>query len=275
MGSSPPLRLGAQPIAGRVGAVVGGIDLREPLGTEAVEQLHWLMAERGVVIFTEQKLDPAGHRAFAQQLGAIRVPPDYFPTLRDEGYPEIGVLDSDADGLRAPYWHADVTWAAQPPRYSVLHMRACPDMGGDTMWVSLIEGYEQLSVPLRRFVEPLIAEHALGERSALHPVVHRHPVTGRLGLSVNPLWTRRITDLDDKESQAVLNLLYDKVLQPEATCRWRWHVGDIGVWDNHFVWHYAINDYDEAPRVIHRIEIEGESLIPAAHREARGSAATG
>jgi len=63
-----------------------------------------------------------------------------------------------------------------------------------------------------------------------------------------------------------LNLLYDKVLQPESICRWRWHVGDIGIWDNHFVWHYAIDDYGDAPRVIHRIEIEGEPLIPAAPR---------
>ncbi len=270
MGTSPPLHLGAQPIAGRVGAAIGGIDLREPLGAEEVEQLHRLLAERGVVIFTDQKLDPAGHRRFAQQLGVIRMPPDYFPTLREEGYPEIGVLDSKSDGLRAPYWHSDVMWAAQPPRYSVLNMRVSPDSGGDTMWVSLIEGYEQLSVPLRRFIEPLVAEHALGERSALHPVVQQHPVTGRLALSVNPLWTRRITELDDKESQAVLTLLYDKVLQPESICRWRWHVGDIGIWDNHFVWHYAINDYDDAPRVIHRIEIEGNALIPATSSQAQG-----
>jgi taurine dioxygenase len=271
MGTSPPLHLGAQPIGGHVGAVISGIDLRESLGAEEVERLHRLLAERGVVIFTDQKLDPAGHRRFAQQLGTIRNPPEYFPTLRGEGYPEIGVLDSKDDGFRAPYWHADVTWSAQPPRYSVLHMRESPDTGGDTMWASLIEGYEQLSVPLRHFVEPLTAEHALGERSALHPVVQRHPVTGRLALSVNPLWTRRIPDLDEKESQAVLGLLYDKILQPESICRWRWHVGDIGIWDNHFVLHYAINDYGDALRVVHRIEIEGEALIPVAHSDAQGT----
>lgn len=274
MGTSPPLRLGAQPIAGHVGAVISGIDLHEPLGAEEVEQLHWLLAERGVVIFTDQKLDPAGHRKFALQLGTIRTPPDYFPTLRDDGYPEIGILDSKPGGPRAPYWHADVTWAAQPPRYSVLHMRVNPDAGGDTMWASLIEGYEQLSLPLRRFIEPFTAEHALGERSTLHPVVQRHPVTARLALSVNPLWTQHIRELDHKESQAVLSLLYDKILQPESICRWRWHVGDIGIWDNHFVLHYAIDDYDDAPRVIHRIEIEGEALIPAAHGNAQDNGST-
>lgn len=270
MGSLPRLRLGAQPIAGRVGAAIDGIDLREPLGPDEIEQLHWLLAERGVVIFTDQKLDPAGHRTFAQRLGDIRMPPDYFPTLRDEGHPEIGVLDSKPGGARAPYWHADVTWAAQPPRYSVLHMIVTPVAGGDTMWASLIEGYQQLSVPLRRFVEPLVAEHTLGERSASHPVVQRHPVTGRLALSVNPLWTQRIPELDETESRAILSLLYDKILQPESICRWRWHVGDIGIWDNHFVLHYAINDYDDAPRVIHRIEIKGGALIPPTDGE-RGS----
>jgi taurine dioxygenase len=272
---SPPFRLGAQPIAGRVGAVIGDIDLREPLGAQQIEHLHWLLAERGVVIFTDQKLDPVAHQTLAQQLGAIRVPPDYFPTLRDEGHPEIGVLDSKPGGARAPYWHADVTWAAQPPRYSVLHMRVCPDAGGDTMWASLIEGYDHLSEPLRRFIEPLTAEHALGERSASHPVVQRHPVTGRLALSVNPLWTRRITELDEKESGAILSLLYDKILRPESICRWRWHIGDIGIWDNHFVLHYAIDDYGDAPRVIHRIEIEGGALIPATRSNAQSSEFSG
>jgi taurine dioxygenase len=252
-----------------VGAAIGGIDLREALDAEQVEQLHWLLAERGVVIFTDQKLDPIGHRTFAEQLGRIRMPPEYFPTLLDAGYPEIGVLDSKPGGARAPYWHADVTWSEQPPRYSVLHMRVSPNAGGDTMWASLIEGYEQLSAPLRRFIEPFVAEHALGERSASHPVVHRHPVTGRLALSVNPLWTRRILGLDDKESQAVLSLLYAKILQPESTCRWQWHDGDIGIWDNHFVLHYAVDDYGDAPRVVHRIEIEGEALIPATDSNAQ------
>ena len=41
--------------------MISGTDLYAALGAEETEHLHWLLAERGVVIFTDQKLDPAGH----------------------------------------------------------------------------------------------------------------------------------------------------------------------------------------------------------------------
>jgi taurine dioxygenase len=144
------LQLGARRIAGRAGAVIDAVDLRDELSEETISDLHRLLGERGVVIFTNQKLDPPSHLAFARQLGEIRIPPDYFPTLREQGYPEIGVLVSEPGrGNGADTWHADVTWSPRPPRYSVLHMQVTPPAGGDTMWASLTEAYERLSAPSR------------------------------------------------------------------------------------------------------------------------------
>jgi taurine dioxygenase len=79
---------------------------------------------------------------------------------------------------------------------------------------------------------------------------------------VNPLWTRRILELTPTESEAMLALLYDIETRPEGICRWRWQEGDVAIWDNHFVLHYVVQDYGDAHRVIHRVEIEGEPFVP-------------
>ena len=252
--------------AGHLGATVHGLDLAAGLGESQVTRLQAALADHGVLVLPDQHLDAEQHRAAALAFGAIRTPPDYLPSLAGDGRPEIGVIETtNVIGTQAATWHADVTWLASSPRYSILNMRATPPAGGDTMWASQIAAHDRLSDAMRAFVTPLVAEHGLGDdpdRSARHPVVHRHPISDRRALSVNPTFTRRIVGLSDRESDAILELLYDEILQPESVCRWRWSAGDLAIWDNHFVLHYAIADYGDEYRRIERIEIEGEPLLP-------------
>jgi taurine dioxygenase len=257
--------LRVEPIAGVIGAVVRLDDpWAIPLDAERVEELHGLVARHGVLVVRGLELERAEHLALARQLGEVRLPPEYFPTLRDQGFPEIGTLVSPGMGSYTDVWHSDVTWSPQPPRYSILHMRTCPPAGGDTMWASLVDAHDQLTEPMRAFLEGLTAEHSSGEqRCAVHPVVQVHPVTGRHALAVNPLFTKRIVELGDAESRAVLDLLFATITRPEAVCRWSWREGDLAIWDNHFVLHYVVQDFGDQARVIERIEIEGEGLIPA------------
>jgi taurine dioxygenase len=269
-------RFVVRPLAGHVGAEIRGIDLHDPLDADTIDEVREVLADRGVVVFTGQTLGCEGHRTLARQLGEIRFPPDYLPTLKNDGYPEISVLSTENGfGTRADKWHADVSWAPTPPRYSILHMQVVPEVGGDTMWASQFDAYDRLSEPMKRFLEPLTVEHGLpsGPAGATHPLVHQHPITGRRALFVSPTFTHRIVELDDAESEAVLAHLYRTSTAPEAVCRWRWSEGDIAVWDNHFVLHYAITDYGSAPRTIHRIEVEGQPLIPALADPARTAAA--
>jgi taurine dioxygenase len=259
-----------EPIAGVLGVVVHVDEpWTFPLATPLVDALHSLVARHGVVVLRGLDLDRAGHLALGRQLGEIRNPPEYFPTLRDEGFPEIGTLVSPGMGSMTDVWHSDVTWSPRPPRYSILHMRTCPPAGGDTMWASLTDAHDRLSGPMRRFLEGLTAEHSSGaERRAVHPVVQVHPITGRHALAVNPLFTKRIVELDDDESRAVLDLLFGAITRPEGVCRWSWREGDLAIWDNHFVLHYVVQDYGDSPRVIERVEIEGQPLVPVgSHRD--------
>ncbi len=268
MSASPTIPLSARPIAGLLGAELPEIDLSEPLTAEVVAQIKATLTEYGVVVFPRQDIGPAEHVALARALGEIKFPPDYFPeTLRDSGFPEVSVISTQNElAYLTDRWHADVTWMPNPPRYSILHMQQLPPAGGDTMWSSQYAAYDWLSEPMKQFLEPLTVRHQLPgspDHASDHPVVCRNPVSGRKALFINKVFSMRINELSEAESDAVLAFLVSHSVQPEFVCRWRWTDGDVAIWDNHYVQHYAIADYRPHPRKIHRIEIVGEPPVAA------------
>ena len=206
-------------------------------------------------------------RRWPAALGRPKLPPEYIPTLAADGHPEICVLSTDNQlAYASSLWHSDVTWAERPPKYSILHMQVSPAVGGDTMWSSQHVAFETLSAPMQAFLESLTAHHQHPIDAGIgadHPLVCRHPVTGRKALFCNRTFTEKINELEPHESTAVLAMLYAHAARPEFSCRWRWTNGDVAIWDNHFVQHYALGDFGAAARKIHRIEIEGEPPIPA------------
>ena len=134
------------------------------------------------------------------------------------------------------------------------------------MWSSQHVAFETLSAPMQAFLETLTAWHQHPIDATIgadHPLVCRHPATGRNALFCNPTFTQKINELDPTESSAVLAMLYAHAARPEFSCRWRWNAGDVAIWDNHFVLHYALGDFGAASRKIHRIEIEGEPPVAA------------
>ena len=97
-------------------------------------------------------------------------------------------------------------------------------------------------------------------------MVRTHPETGRKALWVNRLWVNRgwtsmIAGLQYKEGQGLLEFFFDYMEQPESTCRWSWSVGDIAIWDNRCTLHYALLDFGDATREIHRVILAGD--VPA------------
>jgi taurine dioxygenase len=258
--------LDVKPIAGALGAHIHGVDLDGSLTPDVVADIETMLARFGVVFFTGQNLDVDGHARLASALGRPKLPPEYIPNLAAEGHPEICVLSTENQfAYASSMWHSDVTWEAAPPRYSILHMQESPDVGGDTVWSSQHVAFETLSGPLQVFLRPLTARHQHPIDLSVgvdHPLVCRHPVTDREALFCNKTFTQKINELAALESTTLLNMLYSHAARPEFTCRWRWSNGDIAIWDNHFVQHYALGDFGAARRKIHRIEIEGAPPIP-------------
>ncbi|MCA9510377.1 MAG: TauD/TfdA family dioxygenase [Myxococcota bacterium] len=277
--STPPFQV--RPIAGALGAEVTGVALGD-LDENGFAKLRDLLREHLVLFFPEQHLAPDAHRAFALRFGPPEIHP-FIPKL-DDAHPEIVVLRAGG-GYIADVWHTDVTFDASPPVCSVLNALEMPASGGDTMWSNQHLAYEALSAPIRALLAGLHARHDASnyghpENHAIHPVVRRHPETGRPSLFVNRQFTRRIVELSRDESEALLALLFDHAEKAEFTCRYAWRPGTIGIWDNRCTQHCAVNDY-EGERVISRVTILGDDPQPAfetprwdAFRPRRLSAAT-
>jgi len=274
-----------RPIAGSLGAELHGLDLRESLAPATIDEIERALCDHLVIFFPEQELDADQHVAFSRTLGEVFTDhPPYLPTLED--HPEVVVLSGRAGG-RADVWHTDITINPRPPKGSILYMKQAPEFGGDTMWANLYLAYEALSGPMKRYLGELTAVHDLqggggaglagrsgGKVSAYgsveskpragalpdaeHPVVRTHPVTGKRCLFVNPTFTSHIKGASRAESDAILGYLYAHMVQPEFICRRRWSEGDVGIWDNRCTMHYAIADYGDANRVIHRTTLVGD-----------------
>jgi alpha-ketoglutarate-dependent taurine dioxygenase len=270
------------PLTGTFGAEVSGVDLRKGLGPG---ELGALLCEHRALVFRDQQVSRADQVALARTLGE---PTPAHPVVPgDPEHPEILDLDG-AKGGRNARWHTDVTFVATPPACSVLVADELPAFGGDTLWADTRSAYERLAPGLRRLVDDLDAVHriaplaywgepfdtalsrddaeALYRQAAdvppvLHPVVRVHPVTGRPSLFVNPGFTTHIAGWSRHESDGLLRLLHEHMVQPELTLRHRWRNGDVLMWDNRATMHYAVDDYGTTPRRMRRVTVRGDAPV--------------
>ena len=268
------------PLTGRLGAEIIGADIRNADNFDAIQAAF---AKHSVIVLRDQNAQPEDHLEFARRFGSINVNRFFKPV---EGYPEIATVLKEKDQKEAvgEGWHTDHSYDQVPAMGSILHAIEMPPYGGDTLFVSMAAAYEALSPKMRKFLDGLTAVHSsrhvfgatvldseaaktgrLGNaeaavQDARHPFVITHPLSGRRGLYVNPVFTTHIEDLARDESTAILTMLYDHCKQPEFQCRIRWRAGDITMWDNRATWHKAINDYHGFRRLMHRITVEGVPL---------------
>lgn len=267
-------RISVAPIAGALGAEVSGVDLGQPLDQQTETELHDAWMKHLVLFFREQNIGAAEHKSFARRFGELHVHP-VLPSRRDEGHPEIIVLESDET---RPYvaenWHSDVTFERKPPLGSVLRGAIIPEFGGDTMWSSMYAAYEALSSAMQRVLSELHAVHDGGQFRAVatekqkeelaknekttHPMIRTHPVTGRKGIFVNAGFTRKIVGMRSKESAALLHFLFEHVTSPEFVCRFRWRPNSIAMWDNRCTQHRVVTDNLKAHRRMERVTICGD-----------------
>ena len=273
-----------KPIAGVIGAEIGGVDLSEPLTTEEVNAIRTALLKWKVIFFRDQYIGPDQQIAFGRRFGQVTKAHPTLPPL--DGYPEVLELSSEAYQLEDEpmhsyenLWHTDVTFVHNPPLGSILRAVTVPEHGGDTGWSNLVAAYESLSDPLRRLADGLVAVHRnelhleLGAHKAgplrdkftssayttAHPVVRVHPETGERALFVNPQFTSHIVGLRNRESRRLLELFYEAISDPRNTVRFRWEPGSIAFWDNRSTAHLAAFDHlGIQTRVHHRITLAGD-----------------
>ncbi|AFC45431.1 MULTISPECIES: TauD/TfdA dioxygenase family protein [Mycobacterium avium complex (MAC)] len=268
-------------LGSRIGARIDGVSLGGHLDDAAVETIRRALLTHKVVFFRHQHhLDDEQQLDFARLLGTPIGHPA-ASALAAKHMPVITPIDSEYG--KATRWHTDVTFAANYPAASILRAVTLPSYGGSTLWASTVAAYQHLPEPLKHLVENLWALHTnrydyvsteavmsmsdaqRAFRQAFekpdfrteHPVVRVHPETGERALLAGD-FVRGFVGLDNHESSVLLELLQRRITMPENTIRWAWAPGDVAMWDNRATQHRAIDDYDDQPRLMHRITLMGD-----------------
>ena len=216
-----------------------------------------------VVVLRQQNIGASLQRDLVSRFGPLFLHHADEGVLYVDGLPEVLEMRKEADGTRlfgGSDWHADVTFRKPAGYASFLHARVLPPLGGDTAFASCIAAFETLSPGLQSFLENLQAVHSYDgpdapdhpTETAIHPVVRVHPVSGKRGLYINRMFTRRFEGMTEAESRPLLEYLYAQMARTELTFRHRWQAGDLVIWDNRFTLHYPINDFTGHPRLLHR-----------------------
>lgn len=247
-----------KPLSAALGAEVRGVNLSRISAAEA-QVVESLLVENQVLFFPDQHLSVEEHVRFGRLFGELEGHPHLENPFTE--HPEIFELAASQGGI-ADEWHTDLTFLPEPALLSVLQMKQCPDVGGDTMWSSLFAAYDALSDPMKELCEGLTAlhdalPHGQPEKMAIHPVVRVHPVSGKKALYVNEHFTRRIVELNAEESNLLLGHLTRWVARPTFTVRYRWSPGTVAMWDNRATQHCVLNDF-EGERIIQRVTIVGD-----------------
>ena len=274
------------PIAGAIGAEIGGVDLSQPLDDATFAEVRKAFDEHLIIFFRDQKITPEQHLAFAGRFGEFDIHP-FAAGLPD--HPEVLPVIKETDdhgGNFGGLWHSDVTFYERPPLGSILYGIDVPEYGGDTLFANQYLAYETLSDGMKEMLDGMTAVHSAtrvygnsgssvnrfgagvksmkvrtgddADETVEHPIIRLIPETGRKALFVNGSYTIRFSGWTEAESKPLLDYLCAHAARPEFTCRFRWQKGSIAFWDNRCAQHYALNDYHGQRREMHRVTIVGE-----------------
>jgi alpha-ketoglutarate-dependent taurine dioxygenase len=269
-------RFELRPLTGTLGADITGVDLSGEIDEVLTGEIRSALARYHVLAIRDQKLTPETLHRFARRLGPFSGNPIHVPI---EGFDDIVRFvrdERDTGPVIGESWHMDLAWLECPPGITVLYGDEIPDVGGDTLFASLEAAYDALSARMKALLEDLVGVHSgkgvFDVNAALlavrgegrnaddveteHPLVCRHPVTGRRHLFISGV-LRRFVGMTEAESRPIIDFLLRHAVRPELTCRVRWSTGALVLWDNPCLLHAAINDYPGKRRVVYRTTVEG------------------
>jgi len=274
------------PVDAPIGAEIRGVDLSQELDGASFAAVEAAFNEHSVVWFRGQTISAEQHVAFSERFGEIEVNafnkfalPDnpkvlIVSNIKEDGK-DIGYADAGS------HWHTDMSYTATPPRMTMLYAIEVPEENGkplgDTLFASATAAYDTLPEDTKFKLDGLKATHrfAAKERGVkkpveltpeqiaknpdvIHPVARTHPITGRKALYVRAGECIGIPGMPDDEAIPLIKELSDRVIQPEFLYRHQWQVGDVLMWDNAAVQHWAPRDYEwPQRRRMHRTTVNG------------------
>jgi taurine dioxygenase len=266
---------------GGFGATIRGVDLSTDLSPETVAEIRSIWLEHLVVAFADQHLSLDQFEQVALRFGEFGQDP-YFKGLAD--HPHVAEVKREADEqtpLFAEGWHSDWSFLSTPPSGTLLYSRIIPPVGGDTLYANQYAAYDALDASMKTKLAGLQGIHSarrgyskagqygekdVGRSMAIvysddalatqtHPLVQRHPETGREALFLSPGYTIGIEGIGEVEAQELLMCLYAHQAKEEFVYRHRWVENMLTMWDNRAVIHAATGGYQGHRRLLQRITI--------------------
>jgi taurine dioxygenase len=279
--------LKVEPLTCTIGAEIGNVNLGvASRDSGLVAEIRALLLKHRVLFFRDQDISRAEHVAFARHFGPLE---DHPIAGSDPDHPGLVRIYKSPDAPNDRYenaWHTDATWREQPPFGCVLRCIESPPVGGDTMWVNMVEAYRNLPAHVQAQIADLRARHSIEasfgaampieKRLAIHaqypdaehPVVRTHPETGEKVLFVNAFTTHftnfhtaqnvRFGQDANPGAGQLLSYLISQAYIPEYQVRFRWKPNSVAFWDNRSTQHYAVMDYPPCHRKMERAGIIGD-----------------
>ena len=290
--------LQATPSGQGLGARVDNIDLSQPLSQEQYKTIEGLLGKHGVLWFSKQTLTSAQLKTFSSTFGTLEV--NVANMYQDPNIPEVMILsnkkvDGKPLGLAdaGQDWHTDMSYSKMIAFTNVLYGLEIPHRDGkplgNTEFSNMRAAYVALPAELKQKLEGLTVLHDFNKfwenmrkqpgctRPPLteaqlktkppvsHPIFLTHPITGEKILYANPGYAMRINELPEKESDEILNFLFEHQLQPQFRYRHLWTAGDVLMWDNMGTIHNAVADYTpDEHRFIKRCQVMADRYFPLA-----------
>ncbi|HYZ64142.1 MAG TPA: TauD/TfdA family dioxygenase [Acetobacteraceae bacterium] len=244
--------------------------------------------DHSILLFRGLAMTPAQHVAFTSRLGPLHIMEPLEMNL--PGHKEVFVVsnatkDGKPIGLKraGEGWHTDGEDKRIPNAGSFLYAIEVPPERGDTLFADMYAVYEALPEATKRklvgrrarfsridmhhihypLLPPLSEAQKLARPDVYHPLLRRHPKSGRVSLYIGR-WACDIEGMEPEEGRALIAELQDFAHQPRFVYRQVWRVGDAVLWDNRCTQHCATGfDDDKYIRIMYRTTLEGDAPIMA------------
>lgn len=278
----------ATPATPYLGAEIHGVDLSEPLSDAAFARVRELFFEHAVVCLRGQRMSPEAFADFSARFGTLEVHHMTEHTLAH--LPHVRVLSNVKKNGRnigitnaGMHWHSDLSYKPVPALATLLYGIECPPEGADTQFADMRCGYAALPAEIQTLIRgrlglhdrnfrysalyperpPLTAAQVAQVPPVAHPLVRRHPVTGKISAFVAKDVVSGITGMDDAEARLVIDQIEATGTRTEFVYSHKWRPGDVLIWDNTCTLHRATPFDNKYDRMLYRTQVQGETPIPA------------
>ena len=281
-------RIKVEPLTGACGAEISGVDLSQALDVGTLDEMKRAFAHFLVIMFRDQDITPEQHKTFSRHFGELTELPQapIYP-----GHPDMQEVRREAHEpvTVVPFtrFHTDSPFLPNPPYCMVMRALDVPKYGGDTAFANMFLAYDMLSEGMKKLLSTLRIvysakdvwtrnralpkerqlrmreDHSFTEDQleTIQPAVRTDRRTGRKALYVTHAYFKRFEGWTEEDSKPLLDYLGNFAYRIQLQCRIRWKRNTVIVWDNRYLQHCGIHDYENERRHLIRTTIKGELVV--------------